>query len=81
MSESRGMWEAAGRDGNHGDDGQRVAPQRKRSAIMRNRAAALALTMLVAACATRPPATAFDRPVTHALPDSAATRSRPRSGR
>ncbi|WP_204117339.1 phospholipase D family protein [Paraburkholderia sp. C35] len=35
--------------------------------------ALLVLTMLMTACATRPPATAFDRPVTHALPTTDAT--------
>ncbi len=39
------------------------------------RSAALATftALMLAACATRPPATAFDRPVTHALPASTAT--------
>nr|WP_241024718.1 phospholipase D family protein [Burkholderia sp. Ac-20365] len=41
---------------------------------MLRRASALAVSAaLLAACATRPPATAFDRPVTHALPTTDAT--------
>ncbi|SAL29092.1 phospholipase D/transphosphatidylase [Caballeronia peredens] len=72
MSESRGKFEAKPRDEDRAPIGQRVVPKRRISAVVRHAAAAVVLTML-AACATRPPATALDRPVSHALPASEPT--------
>jgi putative cardiolipin synthase len=70
------MQKAAPRDAHladRADEVQRGAPQRGIGAIARNVAIALLTTTLVAACATRPPATALDRPASHALPASDAT--------
>src|SRR5471032_460692 len=54
-----------------------ITPARTRRIALLSRGLALAaaaLTMLtLAACATRPPATAFDRPATHALSATADT--------
>ncbi len=72
MSESRGKWEVAGRDGHHENIGRGVTRKRRSSAAVRTVAIVL-LTTALAACATRPPATAFDRPVSHALASSEAT--------
>ena len=65
MSESRGMSKAA----------SEAAHVKTRNTRARSIAAlaALALTVTLNACATRPPATAFARPQTHALAATAAT--------
>ncbi|WP_232471079.1 phospholipase D family protein [Caballeronia hypogeia] len=67
------MVQAASRDAEHGDIETRVTPKHGFRAAARNVVTSLLLATLVAACATRPPATAFDRPPSHALPASDAT--------
>ncbi|SAL65568.1 phospholipase D/transphosphatidylase [Caballeronia cordobensis] len=66
MSESRGMWEAAGRDGT------RASIEGRFRAAVRNVAIVMMMAAL-AACAERPPATAFDRPSSQALSTNEAT--------
>ncbi|KND54956.1 Cardiolipin synthetase [Candidatus Paraburkholderia kirkii] len=76
MPESREILEAAWRDESHRDIDRRIAPQPRFGAAVRRArdlAAAILTTALVAACATRPPATAFDRPASRALPASEST--------
>jgi putative cardiolipin synthase len=50
--------------------GRNARNARKRAALA---SLATLTALMLAACATRPPATAFDRPVTHALPATTAT--------
>jgi len=66
VSESRGMWEVTERGAKH------ASIERRLSDAVRNVAIVL-LTTALAACATRPPATAFDRPESHALASNEAT--------
>ena len=76
MSENRGWLETAWRDGTDGNIDRPIAPKPALHAAVRhtrNIAAMLLLTALVAACATRPPATALDRPPSHALPATETT--------
>ncbi len=63
MSENRGLREIARRD----------ARARTFGAAVRNIAVIVTMTTLVAACETRPPATAFDRPESHALASTETT--------
>ncbi|SAK82425.1 phospholipase D/transphosphatidylase [Caballeronia fortuita] len=55
------------------DIARRVTRARKFNAAVRKAAVILTMTTLVAACATRPPATAFDRPASHALASTEST--------
>lgn len=71
MSRNRGMDEAA--IGASASASARTSSTRKISSRTARLFATLALTALCAACATRPPATAFDRPVSQALPASEST--------
>jgi putative cardiolipin synthase len=63
VSENRGLREIARRD----------ARARTFGAAVRNIAVIVTMTTLVAACETRPPATAFDRPESHALASTETT--------
>ncbi len=63
MSENRGLRQIARRD----------ARARTFGAAVRNIAVIVTMTTLVAACETRPPATAFDRPESHALASTETT--------
>jgi putative cardiolipin synthase len=63
VSENRGLRQIARRD----------ARARTFGAAVRNIAVIVTMTTLVAACETRPPATAFDRPESHALASTETT--------
>jgi cardiolipin synthase C len=66
------MQQAARRDTSCARRDRRVAPQKIMAGVRRLGTALLAATLL-AACATRPPATALDRPTSHALPPDVET--------